>query len=87
MHAVEKLYLMVEVAGCPTICRHCQAVLARALASSGQPYDELRFDLDPVPGVADLAARHGDSSGKAVHFTATSARYLWLDRAQRARRT
>jgi hypothetical protein len=63
-----------------------QAVLGRALASGGQPDDALWFDLDPVPDVVDLAARLGDSSGKAVHFTAASVRYLWLDRAQRARR-
>ena len=64
-----------------------RAVLARALASGGQPDDALWFDLDPVLGVADLAARHGDSRGKAVHFTAASVRYLWLDRAQRAHRS
>jgi hypothetical protein len=62
-----------------------QPVLTRALAQGGQPYDALRFDLDPLPGVADLSARHDNPRGNAVHFTATSVRYLWLDR--HARRT
>lgn len=62
-----------------------QVVFGRALAAGGRPADALWFDLDPTPGVAELAARHGDPNGKAVHFTARSVRYLWLDRAQRAR--
>lgn len=32
-----------------------------------------------------LLAR-GDASGQAIHFIPQSARYLWLDRAQRALR-
>jgi hypothetical protein len=63
-----------------------QVVFGRALAADGQPADALWFDLDPLPGVAELAAQHGDPHGQAVHFTATSVRYRWLDRAQRARR-
>jgi len=63
-----------------------QAVLARALAHAGQPTDTLWFDLHPLPDVSDLAAQHGNPHGRAVHFTAASVRYLWLDRAQRARR-
>jgi hypothetical protein len=64
-----------------------QAVLARALTRGGQLADVLWFDLDLLPGTADLAARHGNPGGKAVHFTAASVRYLWLDRAQRFRRS
>jgi hypothetical protein len=62
-----------------------QVVFGQALAAGGRPADALWFDLDPLPGVAELAAEHGDPHGQAVHFTATSVRYLWLDRAQRAR--
>jgi hypothetical protein len=66
-----------------------QAVLAHALAQGGQVWgaDTLWFDLHPLPNVSDLAAQHGNPSGRAVHFTPASVRYLWLDRAQRARRT
>jgi hypothetical protein len=63
-----------------------QVVLGRALAAGGLPADALWFDLDPLPGVAELATRHGDPGGQGVHFTARSVHYLWLDRAQRARR-
>lgn len=63
-----------------------QAVLTRALAQGSQPTDALWFDLHPLPGVAEAAAQHGNPRGQAVHFTASSVRYLWLDRAQRARR-
>jgi hypothetical protein len=63
-----------------------QAVLGRALAQGGRSGDALWFDLDPLPSVAGLAARRGDPHGQAVHFSADSVRYLWLDRAQRARR-
>jgi hypothetical protein len=44
----------------------------------------LWFGPDPLPSVAELAARHGDRGGLGVHFSADSVRYLWLDRAQRA---
>lgn len=57
---------------------------------AGQPVNRERLtgeEFDGSPGVADLAAQHGNSRGKVVHFTATSVRYLRLDRAQRARRT
>jgi hypothetical protein len=61
------------------------AVLGRALAAGGQPADTLWFDLDPLPPVAELATHHGDPYGQALHFIATSVRYLWMDRAQRSR--
>jgi hypothetical protein len=99
VHAVEKLYLMVEVAGCPTICRHCWAQgtsyqampvggIAFVLEQAHRFCEEhgLGFGAYPMHEVAYLAAQYGDSHGRAVHFTAASVRYLWLDRAQRARR-
>jgi hypothetical protein len=61
-----------------------QAVLGRALAQGGRSTDALWFGPDPLPSVAELAARHGDRGGQGVHFSADSVRYLWLDRAQRA---
>jgi hypothetical protein len=61
-----------------------QAVLGRALAQGGRSTDALWFGADPLPSVAELAARHGDRDGQGVHFSADSVRYLWLDRAQRA---
>jgi hypothetical protein len=64
-----------------------QVALSRALAHGGRAADALWFDLDALPVVAELAAQHGDPNGQAVHFTAMSVRYLWLDRAQRAPRT
>jgi hypothetical protein len=67
-------------------CDHARVVLGRALAQGGRHADALWFDLDPLPGVTELAAQHGDPHGQGVHFTARSVRYLWLDRAQRARR-
>jgi hypothetical protein len=60
------------------------AVLSRALERGGRSADALWFGPDPLPSVAELAARHGDRSGQGVHFSADSVRYLWLDRAQRA---
>jgi hypothetical protein len=59
-----------------------QVVLERALAQGGPPADGLWFDLDPLLGVAELATQHGNAHGQAVHFTAMSVRYLWLDRMQ-----
>lgn len=61
-----------------------QAVLGRALAQGGRPAEALWFGPDPLPSVAELAARHGNRDGQGVHFSADSVRYLWLDRAQRA---
>jgi hypothetical protein len=61
-----------------------QAVLGRALAQSGRSTEALWFGPDPLPSVAELAARHGDPGGQGVHFSADSVRHLWLDRAQRA---
>jgi hypothetical protein len=63
------------------------AVLARALEQGGRSTDALWFDLDRVPHAAELGGRYGDTAGQGVHFTETSVRYLWLDRAQRARLT
>jgi hypothetical protein len=63
-----------------------QVVLGRALAQGARPADELWFELDPLPRGAELATQQGDLHGQAVHFTAMSVRYLWLDRARRARR-
>ena len=61
-----------------------QVMLSRVLEEGWRPADALWFDLDPLPSVAELAARHGDHDGQGVHFSADSVRYLWLDRAQRA---
>jgi hypothetical protein len=60
------------------------AVLAAAFEQGGRPAEALWFGSDPLPLVAELAARHGDRGGQGVHFSADSVRYLWLDRAQRA---
>jgi hypothetical protein len=61
-----------------------EAVLGAALAGGGQAAEALWFGPDPLPRVAELAARYGDRSGQGVHFSADSVRYLWLDRAQPA---
>jgi hypothetical protein len=60
-----------------------QAVLSRALEQGGRSVDAVWFRPDPLPSFGELAARHGDRTGQGVHFTETSVRYLWLDRAQR----
>jgi len=60
-----------------------QAVLGRALEQGGRSVDAVWFRPDPLPSFGELAARHGDRTGQGVHFTETSVRYLWLDRAQR----
>jgi hypothetical protein len=62
-----------------------EAVLDRALAEGYRPDDELWFGPEARTAQAELAARYGDPAGLGVHPGATSARYLWLDRAQRAR--
>jgi hypothetical protein len=59
-------------------------VLGRALQQGGRQFEVLWFGPDPLPSVAELAARHADRGGQGVHFSADSVRYLWLDRAQRA---
>jgi hypothetical protein len=61
-------------------------VLGRALNQGGRSIDAVWFGPDRLPAVAELAARHGDRTGQGVHFTETSVRYLWLDRARRAGR-
>lgn len=63
------------------------AVLDRAVGHGIRADDELWFTLDPLPGPAELAARYGDRSGLRIHLYPESARYLWLDRAQRASQT
>jgi hypothetical protein len=60
-----------------------QAVLNRALEQGGRSVDAVWFRPDPLPSIGELAARHGGRTGQGVHFTETSVRYLWLDRAQR----
>ena len=62
-----------------------QAVLSRALEQGGRSIDAVWFGPDRLPAVEELAARYGDRTGQGVHFTETSVRYLWLDRARRAR--
>jgi hypothetical protein len=64
-----------------------QAALAGALKQGGRSYEALWFGPDPLPSVAELAARQGDPDGPGVHFSADSVRSLWLDRAQPARPT
>jgi hypothetical protein len=61
-----------------------QAVLGRALAQGGRSIDAVWFGPDRLQTVGELAARYGDRNGQGVHFTETSVRYLWLDRARRA---
>jgi hypothetical protein len=61
-----------------------EVVLGRALQQGGRQFEALWFGPDPLPSVAELAARHADRGGQRVHFSADSVRYLWLDRAQRA---
>jgi hypothetical protein len=64
-----------------------QAALAAALKQGGRSFEGLWFGPDPLPSIAELAARHGDPEGQGVHFSADSVRSLWLDRAQPAPRT
>ena len=59
------------------------AVLSRALAHGRQRDDALWFGPGPVPPPGELAARYADAAGLGVHPGPESARYLWLDRAQR----
>jgi hypothetical protein len=61
-----------------------QAVLGRALEQGGRSIDAVWFEPDRLPAVEELAARFGDRSGRGVHFTEASVRYLWMDRARRA---
>jgi hypothetical protein len=63
-----------------------RAVLGRALEQGGRSIDAVWFGPDRLPAVGELAARYGDRTGQGVHFTETSVRYLWLDRARRAGR-
>jgi hypothetical protein len=60
------------------------AILDGALQEGGRSFDALWFGSDPLPSVAELATRHGDSCGQGVHFSADAACYLWLDRARQA---
>jgi hypothetical protein len=61
-----------------------QAVLGRALEQGGRSIDAVWFGPEGLPAAEELAARSGDRTGQGVHFTETSVRYLWLDRARRA---
>jgi hypothetical protein len=61
-----------------------QVVFSRALEQDGRSIDAVWFGLGSLPSVGELAAQHGDRVGRGIHFTETSVRYLWLDRAQRA---
>lgn len=63
-----------------------EAVLERAIGHGVRSEEQLWFGLDSPPDAAELAARHGDAAGQRVHFHATSARYVWLDRARRTSR-
>jgi hypothetical protein len=63
-----------------------RAVLGRALEQGGRSIDAVWFGPDRLPAVEELAARYGDRTGQGVHFTETSVRYLWLDRARQAGR-
>jgi hypothetical protein len=63
-----------------------RAVLGRAWEQGGRSIDAVWFGPDRLPAVGELAARYGDRAGQGVHFTETSVRYLWLDRARRAGR-
>ena len=62
-------------------------VFPRALAHGTRSADALWFGPGPLPGLAELASRHGDQSGQGVHFSADSVRHLWLDRACRPQST
>jgi hypothetical protein len=62
-------------------------VFGRALAHGTGSADALWFGPGPLLEPAELAARHGDQRGQGIHFSADSARYLWLDRARRPRPT
>jgi hypothetical protein len=61
-------------------------VLDRAVADGRRPDDALWFGPGTLPAPAELAARHGEATGPGVHPGPESARYLWLDRAQRQAR-
>src|SRR5262249_26809437 len=61
-------------------------VLDRAIADGRRPDDELWFGPGPLPAQAGLAAHHGQTAGLGVRLGPDSARYLWLDRAQRQAR-
>jgi hypothetical protein len=63
------------------------APLTDALEEGGRSLEARWFDSDPLPSVAELAARHGDPEGQGIHFSTDSVRSLWLDRAQPARPT
>jgi hypothetical protein len=62
-----------------------QGVMRAALAEGGGSEDTLWYDLDPVPGIRELAERYGDPNDDRVHLWAESVRRRWLDLAQQAR--
>jgi hypothetical protein len=61
-----------------------RAVLERALADGPISREQLYFP-GPAPPVPDLATLAGDAESTAIHFDATSARDLWLDRQRQTR--
>jgi hypothetical protein len=81
--------------GLPGLCRERHGnlradgvapVLERALARGPVSYEALWFGDEPLGTDADLAARHGDPTGRRIHPRPQSARFLWADRARRAHR-
>lgn len=59
-------------------------VLRRVMSGADRSADEIWFRPDELLPIAD-AARHGSAAGTAIHFSANSVRYLWLDRARGVR--
>jgi hypothetical protein len=62
-------------------------VFGRALAHGPGSADAPWFGSDPLPKLAELAARQGDPTGQGLHFSAGSVRYPWLDRARNPQST
>ena len=57
MHAVDQLYLYVEVVGCPTICRRCWA---RGVGYQAMPVGDVAFVLEQAHRFCD---EHGLAFG------------------------
>ena len=60
-----------------------ERVLEAALAATGRSIDDIWFGPSELLPVDVAAAAHGNPAGDAIHFSADSVRYLWLDRARR----
>ena len=56
-------------------------VLTRALGATDRQVDEIWFRPDELLTI-EAAAHFGDPDGTAIHFSADSVRYLWLDRSR-----